>query len=183
METDTPKIYVASLSAYNAGTLHGKWINADQNSDAIHGEIAEMLKKCPEHNNPCPSEEWAIHDYEGFGGLRLEEGEDIDQLVELAELMEEHGAAVVAGVVSNFGGLPDLEYATKVLEEGFRGIWDNLEEYAQSILDDTGALEGLPENLRCYFDAEAFGRDMEMGGDIFTIDLPDYKIAVFDNHI
>jgi len=33
--TDTPRIYVACLAAYNAGKLHGEWIDADQDAEAI----------------------------------------------------------------------------------------------------------------------------------------------------
>ena len=32
---DTPRIYVACLAAYNGGTLHGEWIDADQSADDI----------------------------------------------------------------------------------------------------------------------------------------------------
>ena len=40
--TDTPKIYVACLAAYNNGKLHGSWIYADQSSDAIQIKIQEI---------------------------------------------------------------------------------------------------------------------------------------------
>ncbi len=39
-------------------------------------------------------------------------------------------------------------------------------EYADSYLEDTGLLGGMPESLRCYFDADAFARDLVLGGDI-----------------
>ena len=34
-----PRIYVACLAAYNAGILHGKWIDAAQDADSLHGEV------------------------------------------------------------------------------------------------------------------------------------------------
>lgn len=46
--TDTPRIYVASLSDYNAGRLHGEWIDATQELDDIWAEIHAMLAKSPE---------------------------------------------------------------------------------------------------------------------------------------
>ena len=61
-----PRIYVACLSSYNAGRLHGRWIDCDQTAEEIREEIRLMLEESPE---PW-AEEWAIHDYEGFGGLR-----------------------------------------------------------------------------------------------------------------
>ena len=42
-------------------------------------------------------------------------------------------------------------------------------EYAESYIEDTGLLEQIPENLRFYFDSEAFARDMLLGGDINEI--------------
>ncbi len=44
-------------------------------------------------------------------------------------------------------------------------------EYAAEYIEDTDILNGLPENLRYYFDTEAFARDMIMGGDITEIEI------------
>jgi len=66
---DTPRIYVACLAAYNGGTLHGEWIDADQSADDIGEAIKQMLSRSPE---PC-AEEWAIHDHENFQGIELGE--------------------------------------------------------------------------------------------------------------
>ena len=63
----TPKIYAASLSDYNAGVLHGAWIRADQDEDKIEEAITAML----ERSSQPGAEEWAIHDYEGFGSIQL----------------------------------------------------------------------------------------------------------------
>lgn len=54
---DTPRIYVACLAAYNAGRLHGRWIDADKGQDQIWAEVRQMLKESPESR----AEEWAIH--------------------------------------------------------------------------------------------------------------------------
>lgn len=63
------QIYVACLAAYNNGILHGAWMDATQSADEIRSEIAAMLAK-----SPIPhAEGYAIHDYEGFEGIRIEE--------------------------------------------------------------------------------------------------------------
>jgi len=85
----TPKIYVACLAAYNNGILHGQWIDANQEVDDIHEEIKKILRA-----SPIPgAEEFAIHDYEGFCGLRIEEYQDIATVAEMAAMIEEHGEA------------------------------------------------------------------------------------------
>lgn len=71
-----PKIYVACLAAYNNGILHGEWIDANQEADAIRDDIAAMLKASP----ITDAEEWAIHDYEDFEGVRIEEYSGIDEV-------------------------------------------------------------------------------------------------------
>src|SRR5260370_29884745 len=73
---DDPRIYVAALSDYNAGRLHGAWINANQEPEELQAAITAMLAKAKE---PI-AEEWAIHDYEGFEPLRLSEYESIEHV-------------------------------------------------------------------------------------------------------
>ena len=43
-----PRIYVASLSDYNAGRLHGRWIDADQDAVGIRANITVMLAESKE---------------------------------------------------------------------------------------------------------------------------------------
>jgi antirestriction protein len=76
-----PRIYVASLSDYNAGRLHGAWIDASQDLDEVWRQVSEMLAASPE---PI-AEEWAIHDYDNFGPLRLDEYESLCTVVGLAQ--------------------------------------------------------------------------------------------------
>lgn len=61
--TDSPRIYVACLSSYNAGRLYGRWIElAGMDGDDIRAEIDAMLK-----DSPMPgAEEYAVHDFEGL---------------------------------------------------------------------------------------------------------------------
>lgn len=47
--------------------------------------------------SPIPlAEEWAIHDYEGFGDIRIAEYEGLSEVSGLAMLIEEHGEAFTA---------------------------------------------------------------------------------------
>jgi len=166
---DTPRIYVACLASYNAGHLHGEWIDATD-ADVIHEGIAEMLEASPEPG----AEEWAIHDYEGFGPIKIDENEDLDDLAELGAAIEEHGEAYAA-YADNVG----VEHAT---EEGFQdaycGEYDSERAYAEELFDECYAHE-IPETLRCYIDYEAFARDLFMG-DYFSVEA-DSGVYVFRN--
>ena len=167
---DAPRIYVADLAAYNAGRLHGEWIDATQDPDQIHEEIQAMLKKSPEPD----AEEWAIHDFENFGGLQLSESEDMDKVSQVAKLIEEHGP-LFAEVVSHFGGTQYLDDAVEAMEENYQGEYDDLSDWAEQFAKDTGA---SMENYENYIDWERVGNDAEMGGDIFTVEV-DGKVHVF----
>jgi antirestriction protein len=170
----TPRIYVACLSSYNAGELHGVWVDA-VDADAIQTAVDAMLAKSKHE----PHEEWAIHDFEGFKGATLTEFHDFGDVAEIGACIKEHGE-VFAQLLEHHG--MDVDRALEVMKEDYHGAWDSLEEYAESYMDDTGMLQGLPENLRCYFDYEKFARDMELGGDVFTVETSDGKTHVFSNH-
>lgn len=166
------KIYVADLAAYNNGYLHGVWIDATLDIDDIHEQIKAMLESSPVD---C-SEEYAIHDYEGFAGYNLGEYEGIDTAHEIACFIEEHGE-IAGEVLNHFGG--DLEEATKALDEQYAGCYSSLEDYAQELTEDTSE---VPEHLAFYIDYERMGRDMELSGDIFTIETAHDEVHIFWSH-
>lgn len=182
VETNTqerPRIYVASLADYNAGRLHGRWIDAAQPAEDIHNAIQCMLSESTE----AIAEEWAIHDYENFEGLRLSEFEDIDRVAAVACSIIEHGP-VFAGLVSHCGGVQNIEEAQRYMDEGYRGAFERLADYAQELVEDcySDALDSLPNFIRYHIDFEGIADDMQMGGDIFTVEC-DGRIHVFDSHI
>jgi antirestriction protein len=160
----TPRVYFASLSAYNNGILHGAWVDLEfKDEDQIQEEINAMLKTCPEGLKGEPSEEWAIHDFE-LGGIKIGESESLADLVKIAEALENHGEAFVMAY-DNFG---NVDEAVTACEDSYQGVHDSLTAYAEDYMEQTGGLSECPEVLRRYFDFEAFGRDCENGGDIWT---------------
>jgi antirestriction protein len=114
-----PRIYVACLASYNAGILHGAWIDADQSADEIHAAVHEMLVASPQPG----AEEWAIHDYEGFGPLRLSEWESFERVSAIANGLARHGQAFAAWLAYDESRDPD---DLEAFEDGYRGEWDSL---------------------------------------------------------
>lgn len=91
MHTEHNRIYVASLSDYNAGILHGVWIDLSNCSgeDGVWHDIQAMLDASPTAKvTGLPVEEIVIHDYEGFYGLRIGEQDSIPDIWEAHELLE-----------------------------------------------------------------------------------------------
>lgn len=175
----TPRIYVASLADYNAGFLHGRWIDATQPADEIRAEIAELLTLSKE---PI-AEEWAIHDYDNFGSLRLSEFEDVERVTEVARLIVDHGP-LFAELLNHIGDASNVEEARRYMEEAYRGAFDDLAHYAADLIEDCYAdvLKSLPEFIRYHIDYDGIGRDMELNGDVFTVSC-DGSLHVFDSQI
>ena len=167
--SDTPKVYARCLASYNAGHLHGRWIDANQDADCIMEEIQEVLESSPERG-----EEWAIHDYEGFHGLGLSEYESIDQVAKLGRLITEHGPAFAA--YANHVG---VDYATEEsFQDAYCGEWDSEKAYGEHLFDEL-YLHDVPEHVQPYIDYESFARDIFMG-DCFSVDKPG-GVYVFHN--
>ncbi len=78
-------------------------------------------------------------------------------------------------------GIKDMEEATERFQDAYAGTWDSLEEWAENFMEDAGLLESIPQNLRYYFDFQAYGRDCELSGAVWTI-YTGGQIAVFWNH-
>jgi antirestriction protein len=109
-QAETPRIYVACLSSYVNGFLHGQWIDVDRDSDEIQKDIKTMLSRSPMSKiQAC--EEWAIHAYEGFQGISIDEHESIERVVELVQKLEEHGEAFAAYL--EHYNLEDIKVATR----------------------------------------------------------------------
>jgi antirestriction protein len=156
-----PRIYVACLASYNAGQLHGEWIDPAQDLEDLHNEIQAMLAASPTRG----AEEWAIHDYEGFTPLNLGEHPSLDQVREIALLIEEHGPAYAA-----YADYVGLGPATGTgFKDAYKGTWNSFLAYAKDYVNSVATLDKIPEELRRYFDYEAYARDLDSSGDCYSI--------------
>lgn len=165
----SPAIYVASLADYNNGVLHGTWIDAARDPEAIQADITALLASSRE---PA-AEEWAIHDYEQFGRCRIHEFDSIDLVSRIARGIEEHGYAFSAWADVNEGD-PDRfdDFA-----EAYLGHYDSLNDYAEHLADEFGytdPLATLPESLQPYvrIDTAAMARDLAHSGSVQRVPDP-----------
>ena len=161
------RVYVACLASYNNGKLHGVWIDALEDIDDIQGHINDMLKNSTEPD----SEEWAIHDYEGFGAYSVSEYEDIGTVHEIACFIDDY-PEIAAELVNHFGG--HIDDAKKAAEENYSGCYTSLGDYAREI-----DISDVSESLAYYIDYERMARDWELSGDIFTIETSHDEVHVF----
>ena len=74
------------------------------------------------------------------------------------------------GLLRRWGRTFDVVETRRLLEECYQGAWDSLEAYAEELLEGSGDLDQVPQHLRSYIDVEAYARDLELGGDVFTVE-------------
>jgi antirestriction protein len=158
-----PRIYVACLASYNAGVLHGAWIDIDENTD-VKEAIDAMLASSPSQG--AGAEEWRIDDHDGWMGLDPAAYCE-NELPELARMLDEHGEAFAAWVGNCASGW-DFDDYESAFQDVYAGEWGSLEDFAANLLEESGELAEIPERLRRYFDYQAYGRDLELGGDVWS---------------
>jgi len=166
------------LSDYNAGRLHGAWLNAAQEPEQLAEAVQAMLRASPEPS----AEEFAIHDHEYFGPLHIDEYESLERISMLAKGVVEHGPAF-----AHWAALVDTREpeALACFETVYLGHFDSLTEYGEQVLDDFGLRQefekSVPELLSGYvhIDVTAFARDLELSG-IITTSEGDGGVYIFE---
>ena len=142
-------IFVVDLKAYNEGHLHGDWIDATKDLDEIKKLVRQILETSPVEG----AEEYAIHDYEGFGNYDLNENEGLEHAHQIACFIEEHGQWS-SELINHYG---DLEEAEKAVKERYAGWYFSRIEFLQKITEDT---TNIPEHLKCYIDYCIFWKNV-----------------------
>ena len=128
-DTNSPKIYVADLEAYNNGKLVGKWLDLSDYSDAdeLEEAIQDLLTE-------WGAEEYAIHDTENIPSSMYSEymgARDFEELYTMIDLANDKDLPleVVQEIVSQFD--------ESAVDE-FYGKYDSAEDFAESLVDDLG---------------------------------------------
>ena len=168
--TDTPRVWMACLSCYNGGTMHGNWFGGD---DTLEAEMAKLFE-IKDGLAKCGGEEFVAHDFEGFGDYDLGEV-SATQAAKVGAWIEEHGEVGLLALANFHGNFDDAEAAIGE----YCGAFDSLAAYAEDFYEQTGDLKSMGDLVR-FVDWEAVGREWEMGGDIWTIEK-DGEVHIFGN--
>lgn len=170
-----PQIYVTSLADYVNGDLHGRWIDATQDIDDINASVHAMLE-----TSPTPgAEEYAIHDFEGFGPLTIGEYQSLESVARIAKGIEEHGEAFAYWIDAT--GVEESDYHT--FSDSYLGHWDSMTAYAEELIDDFDIYRqlealSLPFDQYIHIDIESLTRDLKHD---YTIAEDDTGIHLWSN--
>lgn len=166
------RIFLTNLGKYNEGKLVGKWV--DLPCDDFEEELRSIgVSDEPDENGIC-YEEYFITDYEtDIPGLKIGEYKNLDNLNELAERVEDLSEDEKIALRAFLENGNDFEEALDQIEkEKYIIHWncDSMEDVANEIVENSGMLYGVPDNVARYFDYEAYGRDLFIEGTFVAVD-------------
>lgn len=189
--TDTPRVWVGDLSAYNAGKLRGEWVNTTD-ADAVR----ELFRRMS-HDG---TQDIYLGDVEGPRWFRdaLGEHPNEDAVIRAGELVEmvedpRHVAdadAFDAWAANNdhrigeyLAGEIDADELVELFTDAYRGTWDSIADYAYELARDIAPIAAMIEGPVWPFsciDWEHAGRELEIGGDVWTASDGHGGVYVFD---
>lgn len=155
-EMTAPRIYVGTYAKYNSGSITGAWLDLEDFSDRD-----AFYEACAELHKDEPDPELMFQDFEYFPRAFYSESNVPAELFDWLALDEDDRELLAV-----YQEHVDQDGTIDQAREAFSGKYDSEEDWAHEFLDDTGALESIPENLRYYFDFQAYARDARIGGDM-----------------
>lgn len=156
------KIYVGTYAKYNRGSIEGAWLDLEDYNDKDEFEEA-----CVELHADEDDPEFMFQDWEGVPAQFITESH-VDEVVwEILSYLNESYADedVLAAYLYLFDGWDEDD-----LNERYIGQFDSAKDLAYQLVDEQGLLVDAPEFLQNYFDYEAYGHDLVVGGDVVQHD-------------
>jgi antirestriction protein len=155
----TARVYVGTYAKYNSGSIAGAWLDLED-----YGDAESFASACRALHADESDPELMYQDYEGFP--RVFYGEcSIDPAVWDWLALDDGDRELLAVYQDGVDGEADFETA----RDRYMGRFDSEADWAADFIDDCGMLADMPENLRCYFDYEAYARDARLGGDVVFV--------------
>jgi antirestriction protein len=173
-----PRVWIASLADYNAGRLHGEWVDAAVDAADLTRFAQHIVDTSPEPG----AEEWAIFDYDNFGTYRIHEYEDLATVAAVARGIAKFGPAFAVWAEQSETNIDDMESG---FEDAFLGFYESRDDYLDTMLDDLGASDAIDKNVPQWLvahvsiDRDGLINDVQASGDIHIEDAPGGGIYVF----
>ena len=154
--SDSPALYCGTYGKYNSGNLSGMWVDLSTFDD-----YEEFINFCKAIHADEEYPELMYQDYENMPGSLYHESmgeKEFNQIAEYCELCDEYGVEAVDDFLE-WDSTEDLDN----MHDAYVGVYDSREDFAREIVSDCYDIENIMGNLACYFDYEAFARDLFMG--------------------
>jgi antirestriction protein len=149
MSTDTPKVYVGTYAKYNEGSFKGAWVELEG-----HDEDS-FYEACKELHSDESDPEYMFQDFENFPREYYGEA-GLDSAIWEWLGLDDEDREKLAAFIDCFGTGNSIED----MENAYYGRAASDRDFAEELMESTGALNQIPKNLRYYFDFEAYARDL-----------------------
>lgn len=160
MDNNKVNVWVTTWGKYNGARLEGDWVCLSD-----FDTLEDFYEACRQMHEDDHDPEFLFADCENMPrGLYSENTvseEAFEWAKDFAEADNDTQCAMWA-FVDCFG-----EWDKQKFEDSYIGEFDSDEDEAMHYIEETGGVEELPQTTKqTYFDYEAFGRDLRLGGDI-----------------
>lgn len=150
-----PSVYVGTYAKYTAGSLKGEWLDLEDYTCKD-----EFITACLELHADEDDPELMFQDHEDVPSCFISECSIEENFWDYLQCNAPDGAK--EAYCEAFGQW-DGEDA---LHDKYIGEFNGRADLAAHYVDECGMLRDLPDQLQYYFDYDAYGRDMILGGDV-----------------
>ena len=153
---DSPALYCGTYGKYNSGNFSGIWVDVSTFDD-----YEEFINFCKAIHADEEDPELMYQDYENMPDSLYHESmgeKEFNKIAEYCELCDDYGVSAVDDFLE-WDSPEDLD----MMHDAYVGVYDSREDFAREIVSDCYDIENIMGNLACYFDYEAFARDLFMG--------------------
>jgi antirestriction protein len=153
-EKTTPSIYVSTYKKYNNGSIEGAWFDLEDYSDkdTFYEAISEF------HNDEVDPE-FMFQDFQGIPQGMVGES-FIKEEVWLWLDLEDDERSMYEAFMRLGLGCDDFEVDIESCKEQVSGREGSELDFTYQLVEELGMLSSMPKELLCYFDYEAFCRDL-----------------------
>ena len=155
-QSDSPALYCGTYGKYNSGNLRGMWVDVSTFDD-----YEDFVNFCLAIHADEEDPELMYQDFENMPDSLYHESmgeEGFNKIAEYCELCDEYSVEAVDDFLE-WDSTEDLDN----MHDAYVGVYDSREDFAREIVSDCYDIENIMGNLACYFDYEAFARDLFMG--------------------
>lgn len=157
--TTTPAVYVGTYHKYNCGSIFGKWFDLTE-----FDSKEDFIGACYELHAGEHDPELMFQDWEGIPSQFASESSVDWDFIQAYRRAQEEGRDAPFIAWAEYTGECDYN----AFDDAYRGEAQSEEDYAYEYVSEHALLSSIPNDLRCYFDYEAYARDLFSGGLVFV---------------
>lgn len=153
--SDSPALYCGTYGKYNSGNLSGMWVDVSTFDD-----YEDFVNFCCAIHADESDPELMYQDYDNMPGSLYSESmgeKGFEKIMEYCELCDDYSVDAVDDFLE-WDSTEDLDR----MHDAYVGEYDSKEDFAREIVNDCYDLDNMMGSLACYFDYEAFARDLFM---------------------